>query len=297
MNRDFLKYLGGLLLFGSNGIVASGILMPSSQLVLVRTLIGCALLGAAVLLVRPARSATKHPRELLLLVVSGIAEGAAWLFLYEAYGEIGVGVTTLVFYCGPVIVMALSPFVFKTRLTAPMLAGFGIVILGMLLVNGNALQGGKTPWGLFCAGMSAVMYAAMIVCNKKAPHVQGLENAAIVLFSTLATVAVFIGATSGFALDPRGQDIPAILFLGLANTGLGALLYFSAVGKLPVQTVSICGYLEPLFAVVLSAAVLGEVFGPPQVLGAVCIIGGAVLGEWASSKAHRTESSPDDETG
>lgn len=89
-------------------------------------------------------------------------------------------------------------------------------------------------------------------------------------------------------MDIRTQDLPAILFLGLANTGLGALLYFSAVGKLPVQTVSICGYLEPLFAVVLSAVILGETFGPLQVVGAICIIGGAILGEIANSKAQKT---------
>lgn len=282
---DFLKYLGGLLLFGSNGVVASSILLPSSQLVLLRTLIGCLLLGVVLFITIRKPTMMEHPRDLALLVFSGIAEGAAWLFLYEAYGEIGVGVTTLIFYVGPVIVMALSPLVFRTRLTAPMLTGLVIVVVGMLLVNSDAFQGGQTTWGLFCAGMSAVMYAVMIVCNKKAPNIQGLENSAIVLFSTLATVAIFVGFSSGFAMDIRLQDLPAILFLGLANTGLGALLYFSAVGRLPVQTVSICGYLEPLFAVVLSAIVLGEVMGSVQILGAVCIIGGAVLGEVASSRA------------
>ena len=89
---DFLKYLGGLLLFGSNGIVASSILLPSSQLVLLRTFIGCLLLGAVFLIAIRKLTATKHPRDFMLLVISGIAEGAAWLFLYEAYGEIGVGI-------------------------------------------------------------------------------------------------------------------------------------------------------------------------------------------------------------
>lgn len=37
---DFCKYLFALLLFGSNGIVASGIKLGSGQIVLLRTLIG-----------------------------------------------------------------------------------------------------------------------------------------------------------------------------------------------------------------------------------------------------------------
>lgn len=45
MERKFLgNYLFSLLLFGSNGIVASHIHLHSTQIVLLRTLIGCAFL-------------------------------------------------------------------------------------------------------------------------------------------------------------------------------------------------------------------------------------------------------------
>ena len=51
------------------------------------------------------------------------------------------------------------------------------------------------------------------------------------------------------------------------------------MGKLPAQTVSVCGYLEPLAAVVLSALLLGEAFSPAQAIGVVLVIGGAVYAE------------------
>ena len=37
--RSYLKYIAGLLLFGSNGIIASNIALSSSEIVLTRTLI------------------------------------------------------------------------------------------------------------------------------------------------------------------------------------------------------------------------------------------------------------------
>ena len=40
MSRSFKKYLASLLMFGSNGIVASAIALPSSEVVLTRTLLG-----------------------------------------------------------------------------------------------------------------------------------------------------------------------------------------------------------------------------------------------------------------
>ena len=49
--------------------------------------------------------------------------------------------------------------------------------------------------------------------------------------------------------------------------------------KLPVQTVAVCGYLEPLAAVVFAAALLHETMLPLQILGAVLILGGAAGAE------------------
>ena len=47
-----------------------------------------------------------------------------------------------------------------------------------------------------------------------------------------------------------------------------------------MQTVAICGYLEPLSAVVFSVIFLKETMLPIQIIGAVLIIGGAMLGEY-----------------
>ena len=50
-----------------------------------------------------------------------------------------------------------------------------------------------------------------------------------------------------------------------------------------MQTVSICGYLEPLSAVLFSAIFLHETLLPLQIVGAVLILSGAVFGEWGRS--------------
>ena len=48
---------------------------------------------------------------------------------------------------------------------------------------------------------------------------------------------------------------------------------------LPVQTVAVCGYLEPLSAVLFSAILLDEKITVLQIVGAVLIIGGAMCRE------------------
>jgi len=213
-----------------------------------------------------------------------VAMGTSWMFLYEAYAQIGVSIATLAYYCGPVIVMVLSPILFREKATSAKVLGFLAVLLGMVFVNGQALSEGQTAWGLFCGVMSAVMYAFMVIFNKKALSITGRENAMWQLITSFITVAIFLGLKQGWAIDIEPGNLLPILFLGIVNTGIGCYLYFSSIGHLPVQTVAISGYLEPLSALLFSAALLGEKLSLLQIFGAVLILGGAALGELLGQK-------------
>lgn len=279
MRKDFLKYIAGLLIFGSNGIVASHITLNSYEIVYLRSGIGGVALVLFFLLLRQGSNGLRHKKEFLFLVLAGAAMGLNWLFLYEGYQEIGVGTATLMCYCGPVIVMALGPVLFQERLTKRKCLGFLAVFLGILCINGQAFQEGKTLWGLFCGAMAGVTYAVLVIFNKKAEHITGLENAMWQTLCSFLVVAAFMLHQRGLAVEIAPGDWPPVLLLGLVNTGVGCYLYFSAISRLPVQTVAICGYLEPLSAVVLSALLLGEGMGALQILGTVLILGGAMFAE------------------
>jgi len=280
MKTSYLKYIFALLLFGSNGIVASLIHLSSYEIVLLRTLIGSLLLIAVFFIAREKLTFYKCKTQSIFLAVSGIAMGTSWIFLYEAYDEIGVSLASLAYYCGPVIVMILSPILFGEKLTRIKVCSFLVVLVGIFLVNGTAFENGVSVWGLACGLLSAVCYSLMVMFNKKAKDITGLENSMLQLFVAFLTVAVFVGIKQGYRMQIDTQSIIPILVLGLLNTGIGCYFYFSSIGKLPVQTVAICGYLEPLSAVVFSVIFLKETMLPIQIIGAVLIIGGAMLGEY-----------------
>ena len=75
------------------------------------------------------------------------------------------------------------------------------------------------------------------------------------------------------------QHIPYLLVIGLLNTGLAYLLYVSGLQKLPGQSVALISYVDPVSALVFSALLLHESMSTLQTVGAVLIIGGAILGE------------------
>ena len=282
--KAFIKYLSSLLLFGLNGIVASRIMLSSYEIVFLRTLIGSILLIVLFLGSKGKFHTVEYKKDTMFIVLSGMAMGTSWMFLYEAYQQIGVSFASLLYYCGPVIVMILSPVIFKEKLTAPKMIGFVIVLVGIVLVNGNVIDDIRNAWGIICGAMSAVTYFFMVTLNKQSKNISGLENSVIQLAVSFFTVAVFVGCKQGFVIEIPSDSWSWILILGVVNTGIGCYLYFSPLAKLPVQTVAVCGYLEPLSAVVFASILLHEKMTIVQIIGAACIIGGAMIGELVKKK-------------
>ena len=284
MKKAYFKYILALLLFGSNGIIASGIALSSVEIVLYRTLIGSLLLLFLFVVMRNRFTFYRHKKYFGFLTLSGVAMGLSWMFLYEAYRQIGVSVSSLLYYCGPVIVMVLAPVVFGEKLAGRTVAGFLAVLVGIVLVNGNLAQEGGNFRGILCGVMSAVMYSFMVIFNKKATKISGLENSLLQLALSCVTVAAFTLCRGDFVFYIPEDSILPLLFLGMVNTGIGCYLYFSNLDRLPVQSVSILGYIEPLSAVFLSVIILRESMSLLQLVGAVLVIGGAIYAELAGKK-------------
>ena len=152
--------------------------------------------------------------------------GISWMLLYEAYVRIGVSIATLAYYCGPVIVMIVSPLIFNENFTIYKILGFIIVFIGMFFVNGNILNQAEFSIGLLLSILAAVMYAFMVIFNKKAETIKGLENSMLQLIASFLTVAIFVQIKQGLIIPSVMENIVPVLFLGIVNTGIGCYLYF-----------------------------------------------------------------------
>ena len=277
MRSDLIKFFTALLLFGFNGILAEQIALPAYEIVFWRIGIGGGVL-LILYLCKGGGSFLRHGRSCLFLILSGVSLAVSWIFLYEAYTLAVVGVATLIYYCGPMIVMILSPALFHEKITVTRGLGFAAALIGIFLVCGQAPSFGSLFSGVTCAA-AALMFAVMMICSKKAKNIGGLENAVLQLLAGFATINVFILLKDGTFTAVPGESLFPVFLLGAVNTGLGGYLYFSAMNRLPAQTVALCGYLEPLAAVFFSSLFLNETLLPLQIFGAVLILGGAAFGE------------------
>ena len=279
-DKKFLAYglyTLSLLILSTNGVFVSHISLASSQIVLMRTLIGGMLLTCLVLF-GGGFDKDSVRRERTPLLLGGAALGLNWVTLFEAYRLLNVSIATLIYYAGPILVLLFSPILFREKLTGRKTVSVIIVAIGLICISGSIVVTGMNPFGLLLAAISALLYAALIVFNKQIIRTSGMQTAAIELDVAFVVVLVYTLCTSGLP-HLTGSDIPYIAAIGFINTGLAYLLYFTGLQKLSGQSVALLSYLDPVSALFFSALLLHETMTPAQVVGAVLIIGGAMFGE------------------
>ena len=276
-------YILSLLIFGTNGLYVARLSLPGSRIVLFRTLIGGPALTLLVLL-RGGFDRDAVRSELKPLLLGGAALGLNWVALFGAYRALNVSLATLIYYTGPMLVMLFSPLLFGEALTKRKLAAVVTAAVGLLLISGSVAAGGSSLPGLLTAVCSALLYASLIVFNKRITKTGGLQTAAVELDIAFLVVLLYVLLTGGLP-HPTRAELPVLLLLGLVNTGLAYLLYFSGLQRLPAQSVALISYVDPVSALFFSAVFLHESLTAPQLLGAVLILGGAVLGELRGRKS------------
>ena len=268
-----------MVIFGTNGLIVANISLGSAEIVLMRTFLGSLFL-LAIVLVKRSFSFADLKADLVPATMGGAALGLNWVLLFSAYRSAGVGLSTLTYYCGPIIVLALSPVLFKEKLTWNKLLAIAAVAVGMFCITGDIEPGSDVQTGILFGGGAALLYASLIVANKRVKRLSGLNCAMYELIVAFFVVLIYLLASNvKLPVIPAAEDIVWVLAIGLVNTGLAYYLYFSSLQKLPGQTVALVCYIDPLTALLVSGAFLGEKLLGVQIAGAVLILGGACLGE------------------
>ena len=274
------KYIAAVVLYGTIGMLLRFVEYPSEIVALCRGSIG------SVFIVLFLRTRHKRPdmdairRNILWLVISGICLGLNWIFLFAAYIQTTVAIASLCNYVAPVLVILAAPMLLREPLNKRKLPCVFVAFLGIILVSGvwNGTVGNL--FGAFLGIAAAVCFVFIVVCNRKLRDISAYDRSIVQLaVSALTILPYVIFRNHGTVMTWDTRSVLIILVLGLIHTGVAYCLYFSGLGSLPVQTVAILGYLEPVVSVLCSAILLKEPMGPAGWIGGVLIIGAAVVSE------------------
>lgn len=279
MTKGKLMNLSAMAIFGTIGIFVRQIPLPSSLIALSRAAVGLVflILVLAVKKQRPDVSAIR--KNLPLLLLSGIFLGANWIALFEAYRHTSIAVATVCYYMAPVIVLILSPWLLKERLTARHAVSLVCALIGMVLVTAP-WDGGGSALGPALGLLAAALYAGVILTNRKLSGLTPFDTTLVQLAVSALVLTPYVLLTEDLpALSVTPTAAGLLVLVGVIHTGLAYTLYFGSIPMLPARTVAMYGYLDPIIAVVLSALLLAEPLGVTEILGVALVLAATAVSE------------------
>ncbi|WP_248482595.1 DMT family transporter [Tepidibacter aestuarii] len=292
--KPYVKLIVSMLIFGSIGIFVKNIPLESVEIVVCRTIIGSCFLFFMMFVSKNKINTKQVISNVVPLLISGLVLGLNWLFLFEAYSYTSVSVATLLYYCAPIIVMLLSPFVLKESLQSNKIIGIVVSMIGMILVNQVHSASRQELLGVGYGLLAALFYAILILANKHIKKMSSLETTVIQLvIATIVLIPYAVHSHQGEWIIPTGISLLALCILGFVHTGIACLLYFSSMKDLPGQSVALCSYIDPLSALIFSAIFLHEHLTFVQIVGAILILSGAIFGEVYIKNKSQSESIAD----
>ena len=279
-----------MTIFGTVGIFRRYIPLPSGWIALARGVIGVLFLAALMLICRKRLDLASLRKNLIPLAISGVLLGANWILFFESYMYTTVAAATVCYYMAPVIVTLLSPLVLKERLTLKKALCVAAAFIGVVLVSGLGSESGDSQIkGVMLALGAAVMYACIVLLNKKMQEVPSLDRTAVQLgVSAVVLLPYVLLAEPIGAVSFTSFAVICLAIAGVVHTGVAYALYFGSIGRLGAQTAALCSYIDPVVAIVLAAVLFEEPFTPAGAIGTALVIGAALVGELHFSRKRKT---------
>ncbi len=277
-----LQLIFTMLLFGTIGTLSRFIDMPSSVIALGRAFFSVLTIILILSLRRQKLDWDDIKRNIGWLILSSVFMCCNWVCQFEAFKYTTIAVSTLCYYMQPVFYILAAAIVIKEKLSPRKLVCVAIAFCGMIFVSG-VLQAGfhiSELKGVLFGIAGGFFYAMVVLINKYMKDISPVNTTIMQMALVSLIMLPYSAATGGLAAARvTTVGIICLIVLGALHTGIGYIIYFDAVNKLPAQTVGILSYIDPVEAVLLSAFFLKEPMTVWTVIGAVMILGAAAISE------------------
>lgn len=281
-------------LFAINGTVSKVILgsgVDAQQLTEVRcagALVGLMLIALAT---RPAALPLSRS-ELPLILALGVVGLALvqWSYFFAIH-RVPIGVALVVQFVGPILVALWARFVYGEHVRARIWIALVLAITGLVLIVELWQTNRPNGAGLAAAALAAVTYAAYILLAERGVrHRDPISLSAWgFFFATLfwSLVAPWwnfpsgrVGSDVSLLGNLASRHLPVwglMLWMIVLGTIVPFALVVGALRRISATRVGITAMLEPVVAIAIAWAWLGESLNPLQISGAAVTLAGVAL--------------------
>jgi drug/metabolite transporter (DMT)-like permease len=199
-----------------------------------------------------------------------------WLLLFRAEQHVTSSVAGLLIASVPLIGIVIYRLAGSAEhLDRRRLAGLVLGFAGVAVLSGVEL-GGSSPLAMVELLVVAVCYATgPLIISRRLADLPGLD----VTVAALAVTAVVYAAPALTHLPQSmsAETVAAVVALALVCTALAFLLFFALILEVGPARSTVITYVNPLVAVLLGVALLGEPFTAGMAVALPLIVGGAIL--------------------
>ena len=232
----------------------------------------------------PLAFKAKHKR---FLPGIGLLIGVQSLCLYSAVARLPVALALLAFNTYPLWMALWDRVLYGRKPERAMLIAMPVILLGLALaldvLGATSGLGASAQWSRMGAGVGFALAAAasfgvaLVLTQHEAGDIDGRVRTATTMgMAALVALASGLASHGGFHLPTAPMGWAGLLAL-TALYGTAFTIMFTVLPKLGVVGNSAIMNVEPVFALVLAWAVLGQSIALVQILGAVVVVG-AVMG-------------------
>ena len=229
-------------------------------------------IAAAALLVLARLLGQPLPRDRrlgALALLGGVGYVGQALCYFNALERISAGLTALLLYVFPALVVVLSAVLLR-EWPRPLAAGcVALALVGTALTIGP-VQGGQGS-GVALGLGAALVYAVYILVSSRVTGVGAFAMAAVVLSAAAVTTGALAAVTRP-ALPSSGTAWLALVGVALLGTVVAVTAFFGALALIGPSDASVLSTVEPVVSVVVAGLVLGERLSPTQVAGGVVVL-------------------------
>ena len=218
------------------------------------------------------REALPRGRQLVTLFLLGaVGYVVESLCYFAALTTISAGLTALLLYLYPAMVVVLTAVLTRVRPSATSSTCVGVATAGTALTIGPV--GGGQWTGVLLGLAAALSYSVYILASSR--WVRGVgpfATSAVVMAG--AAVVYDVGAVSvQSAVPSHATAWLALAGIALVGTVVAVSTFFAALELLGPADTAVISTVEPVVSVVVAAIVLGEHLSLVQVLGGALVLG------------------------
>jgi terminal-alkyne amino-acid exporter len=247
-----------------------------------------AVASAALAVVAPWMGVRRpRPRDLPLIALCGLAGMTGYQLLLNA-GErvVPAGTASLLVATAPVYASLLAVAFLGEHATRRRWAGSAVALAGTALIAvSHGLGFGVSALIVLAA---AVLQAIFHTAQKPLlARYTGFEVTAYAMWAGTVFILPWTGsllrALWGAGAHAGGAAIGSAVFLGLAPSAAGFVLWAYAMARMDVGRVTVSLYLVPAAAIGISLVWLGQIPGPAELIGGAIALAGVLLASGPTS--------------